>query len=969
MDEPLKDSSESARKRCFVSLKWRALLLTSIVLLLMALSSAWLSYHNLTAQSLEQREQASAARQREWQALTAQAGDRLRQLAALIPSLPGLRNALQQRDQTAAFQALDAQWAALQLDLGLDIVGLYDADGQRLARWEVEPDQQLGPRFEAMLARAAQTETAQTVLDCRPYCVQYLAQPVLSGGRSVGVIVLGVNLADLLRNFAAVSGADVGLLRFGPYGDRQPALGRIESWAAEVSALTNPAASLPVLQAVSEAYPNPGSSGLVQVRLDERTYEVLVAPLPAAPGDAPIRLVVIADISRSVQAIRSATREVLTAGGIGWLGAELLLLGILWRPMSRLRTTANTLPLLAHGRFDLVRRTIARQVRSARWRMSDEIDRLDATTMHLADRLEALESEVDARTRTLARQRDELSRERDFVSSLLEAAQVAILTLDADCCIVKANAFAASLCACTPLDLIGRRFDTLLLAEGGFDIVARMQALASSDQHLRHDSLLAGRDGNLRNVTWQHTRLHSTQPGDPVYLVIGLDNTERRGAENRLAWLADHDVLTGLANRRRLQEELALMLSAAQRQGRIGALLMLDLDQFKYVNEADSHESGDRLLKNVANALVREMANAELVTRLGGDEFALLVRDTSEDAIGAIASQVNAVLSRVYCTISGQSHHVSACVGVVLFPAYGSSVDELLAHADYALYQAKEAGPGHWHLYTDADRARERLQDRVLWKDRVARALAEDRFQLYLQPIMNIRDGSVSHYEVLLRLLDVDGTVHGASAFVDAAERSGLILQIDRLVVHRAIKLLAELHRSGRQIHFSINLSGHSFGDADLLPLLRQEILDSGVDPSCLIFEITETAAVADFAQASATILAIKSLGCHFALDDFGIGFSSFTYLKHFPVDFLKLDGSFVRQLPDTPEDQVIVRAVQQIAVGFGKRTIAEYVENERTLALLRDIGVDYAQGYHVDRPRPVSDFFPMLAGGPAPLS
>jgi EAL domain-containing protein (putative c-di-GMP-specific phosphodiesterase class I) len=267
------------------------------------------------------------------------------------------------------------------------------------------------------------------------------------------------------------------------------------------------------------------------------------------------------------------------------------------------------------------------------------------------------------------------------------------------------------------------------------------------------------------------------------------------------------------------------------------------------------------------------------------------------------------------------------------------------------MYQAKEEGRGHWHMFSDADESLERMRTRVYWKDRVSRALAEDRFVLFFQPILAIESGNVGHYEVLLKMLNDDGSVVGAAQFIDAAERGGVIHAVDRLVVAKAIEALAAINRRGWNVAFSINLSGHVFSDPEMPPHLRRMLDLHKVDPSKVIFEITETAAVADFAVANELMLSIKELGCRFALDDFGIGFSSFYYLKHLPVDFLKIDGSFIRQLPDSIEDQVIVRAISQAAKGFGKITVAEYVESEMTLSLLREYGIDYAQGYLISKP------------------
>ena len=955
----------------FISLKWRALLLTSIVLVVMIFGGAWLNYDNLSRQLRTQLAQDNAARLRELHALMGQSVERLRQLAGMIPTFPGMQTALRGNDGLAVASVLDAQWPALQFDLGLDRLVVYGSDdASALAQWSVSSGTEVEARLVGLVAMARAQETPQSLLECSPECMHYVAAPMLAEGRNAGVVLLGVGLADTLRSFAAVSGAEVGLLRIGARGSRDPALGRLDAWNADLSALTRPEQSLPVLRLAAGRQALEDAAGGLLVEAGERSYDLRVSTLPGLARDHPIRLLVIADITAPLSDIRAAAQTAFGIGAIGWLLAECALLAILWRPMSRLRKTAQTLPLLAQSEFATVRATLAGILlpKGRGWRFGhDEIDWLDAITIALADRLEILEAVVRERTEGLARQRDELAAERDFVNSLLDTAQVAILTLDAQLRIVRANSFASAISGAAREELGGQPFLQLLAPESAGELTMALRGLLAGNEHLRHESLVVHRNGTLRTLTWHHSRLgRSVDGGGPLIVSVGLDNTERRGAEMRLAWLADHDQLTGLPNRPRLQEELELMIAAAARQNRSGALLMVDLDQFRYINEADTHQSGDRLLKAVAVALQRGLPEADFIARLGGDEFAVLLRETDAERACRIGADINQQIANIRCEVAGRPFRLSASIGIVLFPGQGGA-EEVLAHGDFAMYQAKEAGRGHWHLFSEADRARERLQDRMLWKDRVASALDEDRIELYFQPIMHIGEGTISHHEVLVRLRDPDGRIHAAGQFIEAAERTGMINALDRRVLTKAIRHLAAITRSGHDASFALNLSGHTLGDPELLALLRRALDEHDVDPARLIFEITETAAVADFEQALAVIVAIKSLGCRFALDDFGIGFSSFTYLRHFPVDYLKLDGSFIRQLPDRPEDQAIVRALHQIAIGFGKRTIAEYVETEATLKLLGEIGIDYAQGYYISEPRPLEVVFGI--SGPQPES
>jgi EAL domain-containing protein (putative c-di-GMP-specific phosphodiesterase class I) len=269
------------------------------------------------------------------------------------------------------------------------------------------------------------------------------------------------------------------------------------------------------------------------------------------------------------------------------------------------------------------------------------------------------------------------------------------------------------------------------------------------------------------------------------------------------------------------------------------------------------------------------------------------------------------------------------------------------------MYQAKEAGRNCWHVFLDSEQAREQMSAKVTWKDKIEQALVDQRMTLYFQPIMEIANGEISHYEVLIRMIDTDGTIIMPGEFISVAERTGLIHQINRYVLQASIEKLASLKGLETKINLSINLSGRVMDDPQLLQQLTHLLSSHNVDPQRLVFELTETAALADVNAAERLMTELQSLGCRFALDDFGVGFSSFYYLRELPLDIVKIDGSFIKQLPNNPKDQVFVKALTEMAHALGKETVAEFVEDETTLNLLADLGVVYAQGYHIGRPSP----------------
>ena len=296
---------------------------------------------------------------------------------------------------------------------------------------------------------------------------------------------------------------------------------------------------------------------------------------------------------------------------------------------------------------------------------------------------------------------------------------------------------------------------------------------------------------------------------------------------------------------------------------------------------------------------------------------------------------------------------LTASIGMVLYPNDGVSSHDLFARADAALIRAKELGRNRCHLYHPDDRDIEKLHSRVEWKERIQRALKEDRFEPWFQPIMTMHDNSIHHYEVLARLRSEDDEILLPGVFIQVAETYGLVGAIDRDIIGKTMTLQAQNQENGIDISYSMNLSGIDLGDEEFLHFIKETVHETGADPTRLIFEITETAAVGHIARAVRFIDALKELGCRFSLDDFGVGFTSFVYLKEMEVDFIKIDGSFIRKLDENPKDQLFVKAITEVAKGMNIETIAEFVENESTLKLLKEYNVDFAQGYHIGKPAP----------------
>ncbi len=434
-------------------------------------------------------------------------------------------------------------------------------------------------------------------------------------------------------------------------------------------------------------------------------------------------------------------------------------------------------------------------------------------------------------------------------------------------------------------------------------------------------------------------------------LWIYEDITRERQTAEQLIYLAERDALTGLFNRRRLHDELNRLLAAAERHKSRGALIFFDLDEFKYVNDTFGHRAGDTMLIRIAGEIGALVRRNEILSRLGGDEFALLMPDATEKEAEALAERVVRAIAQIPFHFEGQNFRLTTSLGIALYPEHGVNTEDLIAHADAAMYQAKEAGKNAWRKYRpDLDTSREMLT-RLTWNDRISSAMENGLMRLHHQGVYHTASGELAHLEVLIRMVDEQDPTRliMPGHFIHQAEKSGKILDLDRWVIRESIALLA---KSKSVPSLAVNISGRSFDEPTLPHYIAEQLREFNVEPRRLLIELTETSAVSDLHDAERFIEALQRTGCTTCLDDFGTGFSSFAYLKHLKADVLKIDGLFIRDLPNERDNQVFVKAIVDVARGLGKTTVAEFVENAEILEMLKNLGVDMVQGYHLDKPQ-----------------
>ncbi len=469
-------------------------------------------------------------------------------------------------------------------------------------------------------------------------------------------------------------------------------------------------------------------------------------------------------------------------------------------------------------------------------------------------------------------------------------------------------------------------------------------------------SLLIRRDGNELYIESTASPIRNDRGDVTGGVLVFHDVSESRELNRRLSYHASHDLLTGLVNRREFESRLERSLKSAKARETSYALLYLDLDQFKIINDSCGHGAGDMLLTQLGALLKAKIRWRDTLARLGGDEFGLLLEACSTEEAIRTAEMLREAIKDYKFSWDDRTFRLSASVGVVPITGDDDNVATLITAGDSACQAAKEAGRNRIHTFKQNDIDLMRRRREMQWAARINNALEDDRFELYRMTIQPLQvEEAGSHYEILLRMRDEQGALVSPDLFIAAAERYGLISNIDRWVVEHAFRwLVSEADERERLALCSINLSGASLADNEFLPFVIRQFQRSGLDASKICFEITETAAIASFAQASRFINALKELGCKFALDDFGTGLSSFGYLKHFPVDYLKIDGSFVKEILHDPIDREMVRSINEIGHLTGKKVIAEWAENQEIITMLRGMGVDYAQGYGISEPKRV---------------
>lgn len=664
------------------------------------------------------------------------------------------------------------------------------------------------------------------------------------------------------------------------------------------------------------------------------------------------------DIAKTVATDR---KRVLIAGALSFLVLGLALKWILelvlTKPVLRMVETARR---FSRGRTDL---------RFDQQR-SDEFGFLARFVNRALDYVLLQQDELREALARVRQSEAALFQEKERAEVTLHSIGDAVITTDAEGRIDYLNPVALRLTGWRVEEVAGRPIESLMRIAGehsGQEIAHPVTQCLRENRivELPPHSVLSCTGGHSLPIADSAAPIHDRQGCTIGAVMVFHDVTYARQLERELSYHASHDALTGLCNRRQFEVLLEQALQDAVTEGREHALCYLDLDQFKVVNDTCGHGAGDELLRQIGACLSAVLRDSDVLARLGGDEFGVLLYGCAPRRAYGIADELRNVIREFRFSHREHRFQVGASVGVVSIGAGSGSVAELLSAADVACYAAKERGRNRVHVYQPDDRELQARRGEMRLVSRINGALQEGRFQLFAQDIVGLSSTcGTAHRELLVRLADHDDRLLPPMSFIPAAERYDLMPSVDRWVVASACRLLAERGSQQGDEVWAINLSGRSLCEEAFLEYVMRTVRESGVEPERLCFEITETAAIANLGRATRFMNVMHGMGCRFALDDFGSGLSSFGYLKQLPVDYLKIDGAFVRDMAEDPIDYAMVDAINRIGHVMGIRTIAEFVEDDAVLEALRGLGVDYAQGYWIAAPRVV---YPSEAVTPLP--
>ncbi|QBM16908.1 hypothetical protein MARI_10120 [Marinobacter sp. JH2] len=933
----------------FLSVKWKAVIFLSLVFVL--ITGAWVTQHIYqTLKTYDSKVQESHLKQQ--QLLTQLLDDnflRLSQLSQLISEIPEIQKTTFRGHPSHLKNFLKKEWVQLNINTGIDFIGLYSTNGSLVAHTYNQTlfqDQSALDEAIATAMRANHANNPDSFLFCHTGCSQFAVEPLVLGNGKEAVMVTGQNIADTILRFHQISGDNLAVL-LPSESNGTPEERMLRNWDLRLWAASSFQTSLGQLREIQARSPlNSVAEGNA---LDFENSMLLFHQLDLeeywAYGDSPT-LLTISDETDQYQGLINALTSTVAIGLMALFISELILLIIMLTPLKRLTAVVEALTLLPKHQYQAA----LKKVEKRPIRLRDEVSLLESSTRYVIRELEALHIEVEDKSRSLEGQVALLSRSRAFLERLIDSSHLFIATLSPTGNILTTNSrFDKEFKR--PARNFSERF---INSSGTEDFQRKLTHLVAGDcEVIQFDAEFMNDQGVVIYFDWTCSIVEDEKGRDTV-LAIGIDLTQRKRDEEALEWLANNDPLTGIGNRRCFQHDLHHLLDTQ----RSGAVIFIDVNRFKQINDLYGHTVGDTVLIQIAEALSNTVRASDSISRLAGDEFTVILPHIDTQQLEGFLEKLSQNLNgQVILDEEDRTIEYNVSIGAALVNEHGNTEQELIVHADMAMNQAKKKGNGQWQIFDPDNNDLANLRRDHDLTSLIKLALKRtDLFQLNYQPIYSIEEATVSHYEVLLRLKDSLGNAVYPSDFIPAAERMGLIRLVDEWVLDNAIEKLATDHQNGADYTLSINISAPTLQSSEFPKTLLGTLNSHRVEPRFVVIELTETAYIENFQMVLNNLQQISDAGILVALDDFGVGFSSFSYLKKLPLSYVKLDGSYILDLQNNPDNQVFVESLTNMVYAFGMKTIAEFVEDAETLDKLQELGVAYAQGYYIGRPLPELD-------------
>jgi len=847
---------------------------------------------------------------------------------------------------------LGEQWLQINVNLGIDFLAIYDQDRQLLVKeqsFEQAFDQYFFHILDKRLYTSNESSEPQQFIFCQSICYFVVVEPFITSNGREGFYSSAQNISETLSSYYNFTSENIGILIAGDNLTEQQDEKYFSAWQLRPWAISNYDAVFPVIQSYSHQQEFSTNTENNLFNYHDKRYLIKSIQLNGIEllGHL-VHFVSVSDKTSDYDVLSGNIKRGFIFGFIALLFSSLMVRRAIRNPINKLKEIGKALHLIPQKEFSKAMEQLDNHGENL-----DEISSLETNTRVVVKKLQDLYRELDDKNISLNDQVTALSRSRAFLTRLFENSHVFIVTQNFNGEILSSNKKFDSLFLNR-----SKSFSRLLRGLNEIDEFQKQIELLKFHQINVFQQEINSVDNNSKNIniSWTHA-LVDDEHGDEIVLSVGVDQTQQKNAENNLRWVANHDSLTGIGNRRAFHLAFKEMLDNEEK----GVLLFIDVNKFKQINDIYNHSAGDQVLIDIAAKLRSMVRSSDHVNRFAGDEFTVLLKDTTKEELPTYLDKISGKLNTTLKLSNGQTINYSVSIGAACFPENNDDEETITVNADLAMYNAKKKGLGYWHIYDEQDERVAQLKHDHDIMLSIKYALKNKTFSLAFQPILNIKNNDISHYEALLRLRNEEGGFVSPAFFIPLAEKTGEIRFIDEWVVENCLQTLSQVNQAGCKLNFSINISTPTLQAIDFPEFLFEKVKKYDVDPSSILIELTETAYIENFHQVLKNLTLISKFGIKLALDDFGVGFSSFDYLKKLPLDFVKLDGSYIKNIERNKDDQVFVKSLTQLVKAFGMKTIAEYVENEAILDMVGDLGVTYAQGYHISKPIRRKDFLENL--------